>query len=154
MAAKVPNPRKRFMFSMVFVKHPLNSYLFQTATLPERSIEVATHGDVNRDVKTAGRVMYTNLMCTKLLTTSGSDTWFWDWFESCQDDLLGGGLRPDQYWETVQLNELAEDGTSIINSWILSEVFPVRLNGQEFSRMSSENSIETIEFSVGTMEKL
>lgn len=154
MAAKIPNPRKRFMFSITFVKHPINSYLFQTVTIPEKSIEEARHGDVNRDVKTAGRVMFGSLMCTKLLTTSGSDTWLWDWMQSCQDTLLGGGLTPNEYWEDLKIDELAEDGTSVVNTWIIKEAWPMRLNGQELSRMSSENSIESIELSVGDVEKL
>ena len=73
---------------------------------------------------------------------------------SVQDMLLGGGLTPSQYWETVQINELAEDGVSILNSWICEEVWPTRLNGQDLDRMSSDNTIEEIEFSVGTVEKL
>ena len=87
-------------------------------------------------------------------TTSGSDTWLWDWLMSVQDLLLGGGLTPSEYWETVLINELAEDGVSILNSWTCTEVWPTRVNGQELDRMSSDNTIEEIEFSVGTCEKL
>lgn len=154
MGAKIKNPRKIFLFQIIFTKHPINAYLFQKATIPEVSVEEVEHGDVNRSVKTAGRVSVGTLTVSKLETTSGSDTWLWDWLMSVQDMLLGGGLTPSQYWETVQINELAEDGVSILNSWICEEVWPTRLNGQDLDRMSSDNTIEEIEFSVGTVEKL
>lgn len=154
MGAKIKNPRKTFLFQIIFTKHPINAYLFQKATIPEVSVEEVEHGDVNRSVKTAGRVSVGTLTVSKLETTSGSDTWLWDWLMSVQDMLLGGGLTPSQYWETVQINELAEDGVSILNSWICEEVWPIRLNGQDLDRMSSDNTIEEIEFSVGTVEKL
>lgn len=154
MGAKVKNPRKTFLFQIIFTKHPINAYLFQKATIPEVSVEEVEHGDVNRSVKTAGRVSVGTLTVSKLETTSGSDTWLWDWLMSVQDMLLGGGLTPSQYWETVQINELAEDGVSILNSWICEEVWPTKLNGQDLDRMSSDNTIEEIEFSVGTVEKL
>lgn len=154
MGAKIKNPRKTFLFQIIFTEHPINAYLFQKVTIPEVSVEEVEHGDVNRSVKTAGRVSVGTLTVSKLETTSGSDTWLWDWLMSVQDMLLGGGLTPSQYWETVQINELAEDGVSILNSWICEEVWPTRLNGQDLDRMSSDNTIEEIEFSVGTVEKL
>lgn len=152
--AKVKNPRKKFLWQITFVKHPIQSYLFQSVDLPEKNVEVVSHGDINRDVKTGGRVTLGNMTANKLETTSGSDTWLWDWMSSVQDTTLGGGLPPQEYWETVKVDELAEDGKSIINSWLCDEVWPARLNGQNLDRMSSDNTIETIEFAVGVMEKL
>lgn len=95
-----------------------------------------------------------NLTATKLETTSGSDTWLWDWLMSVQDLLLGGGLTPSEYWETARVDELAEDGVSILNSWICEEMWPSKINGQELDRMSSDNTLESIEFAVGTINKL
>lgn len=152
--AKVKNPRKVFLWQIVFVKHPINPYLFQRVDIPEVTIEQVSHGDINRDVKTAGRVSIGNLTATKLETTSGSDTWLWDWLQSCQDHVLGGGLTPTEYWETILINELAEDGVSILNSWTCDEVWPTRINGKTLDRMSSDNTIDEIEFSVGTIDKL
>lgn len=153
MGAKVKNPRKKFLWSISFPKHPLNAYLFQTVTLPDIEIEQVAHGDVNRDVKTAGRVTVGNLVCEKLMTTDGSDTWLHDWLYSCQDMIVGGGLVPSQYWETMQVTELAEDAVSILNVWQCEEVWPCKVNGLDLDRMASENTIETIEFSVGTIDK-
>nr|DAH89656.1 MAG TPA: tail tube protein [Caudoviricetes sp.] len=154
MSAKVKNPRKKFLWQITFVKHPLNPYLFQEVSIPELEIEQVSHGDINRDVKTGGRITVGNLVCRKLESTSGSDTWLWDWLMSVQDLILGGGLTPSEYWETVRVDELAEDGVSILNSWICEEVWPSKVNSQDLDRMSSDNTLEEIEFSVGTVNKL
>ena len=154
MAAKVKTPRKNFLFSIQFPKHPINSYLCQKVTLPDIDIEQVTHGDINRDVKTAGRISIGNLVMEKLMTTAGSDTWVHDWLMSCQDILLGGGLPPSAYWETVVVSELAEDGTSVLNKWLLDEVWPCKISGLELDRTSSENTVEKVEVSVGTMQKI
>lgn len=152
--AKINNPRKTFLWSINFTKHFLDPYLFQSVEIPEITVEQVSHGDVNRDVKTAGRISVGNLTCRKLETTAGSDTWLWDWLMSCQDLLLGGGLTPSEYFETITISELAEDGVSVLNKWVLTEVWPTRVNGQSLDRMSSDNTLEEIEFSVGTIEKL
>ena len=152
--AKIKNPRKRFLWSIQFIGRPINPYLFQKITLPEKSVEVVEHGDINRSVKTGGRVTIGNLVAEKLLTTSGSDTYFWDWLRSVQDSKLGGGLVPEQYWEKVLVSELAEDGVSVLNQWICEEVWPHKVNGQDLERMSSDNSLETVELVVGDMDKI
>lgn len=154
MPAQVNNPRKKFLWSIQFIQHPVNNYLFQSCTLPEITIEQVAHGDINRDVKTAGRISVGNLTCSKLETTAGSDVWLWSWIGACQNMILGGGLTPSEYWSSAIVSELAEDGTSVLNSWYLEEVWPTRVNGQELDRMSSDNTIEEIEFSVGYLEKL
>lgn len=152
--AQVKNPRKQFQWSIAFVKHPINPYLFQKINIPEVSAEEVIHGDINRDVKTAGRVKVGSMTANKLETTSTSDTWLWDWLQSCQDMILGGGLTPAQYWEDVIVTELAEDGKSVLNTWTMSEVWPMKVNGKPLDRLSSENSIDEIEFSVGLVDKL
>lgn len=153
MGAKVKNPRKKFLFSVSFPKHPINPYLCQKVTLPDIEIDQVTHGDINRDVKTAGRVTVGNLVIEKLLTTAGSDTWVWDWLNSCQDMILGGGLVPEDYWEVVEVNDLAEDGVTILNTHYYEEVWPTKITGMDFDRTASENTIESIEFSVGTADR-
>lgn len=153
MGAKVKNPRKKFNFRIIFVKHPVNAYLCQKVTLPDIEIEQVAHGDVNRDVKTAGRVTIGNLVVEKLETTSGPDNWLHDWLYSCQDHINGGGLTPDQYMEIVMVEELAEDAVTVINTHLCTEVWPTKVNGIELDRMSSDNTIESIEFSVGTIDK-
>lgn len=67
--------------------------------------------------------------------------------------IAGGGLVPSEYWETAIVNELAEDGVSVLNTWLLEEVWPYKVTGLDLDRMASENTIENIEFSVGTCDK-
>ena len=153
MGAKVKNPRKKFLFSISFPKHPVNTYLCQKCDLPDITVDQVEHGDINRDVKTAGRVKVGNMKVDNLKVTSGSDTWIWDWLFSCQDHILGGGLVPSDYWETAIVNELAEDGTTVLNTWHLEEVWPTKIDGINFDRTASENTIEKIEFSVGTVDQ-
>lgn len=153
MGAQVKNPRKKFLWSLKFVKHPISAYLCQKVTLPSVQIDEVAHGDINRDVKTAGRVTIGNMTVEKLSTTSGSDTWIWDWLFACQDHQLGGGLVPLDYWETMEVSELAEDGKTILNTHLLTEVWPSKIDELELDRMASENTIESITFSVGTYDK-
>ena len=87
------------------------------------------------------------------MTTGGPDNWLHDWLYACQDHVNGGGLTSEQYWETVLVEELAEDGVTAINSHLGTEVWPTKVNGLELDRMSSDNTIESIEFSVGTWDK-
>ena len=152
--AKINNPRKDHNFSIQIVQAPINPFLVQKVTLPEINIQQAKHGDSNRDVKTGGRVEYGEIELEKIMTTSGADNYFYDWAASVQDVTIGGGLTPDLYWRTIIISELAEDGTSILNSWVATEVFPVKINGQELNRMGGENSIERVSLSIGTLEKL
>ena len=48
--AKVKNPRKKFLWQIIFVKHPINPFLFQKVTVPAISIEQVAHGEVNYDL--------------------------------------------------------------------------------------------------------
>lgn len=138
---------------MRFPKHPVNDYLCQKVTLPDIEIDQVAHGDINRDVKTAGRVTVGNLKVEKLMVTSGPDNWLQDWLYSCQDMINGGGLTPTQYWETAIIEELAEDGKTVLNTHIVDEIWPCKISGLELDRTASENTIEEIEFSVGTIDK-
>jgi phage tail-like protein len=153
MSAKVKNPRKSFNWSITFPKHPISSYLAQKVTLPDVEVEQVSHGDTNHDIKTAGRVSVGNLTMEKLCTTSGSDTWLHDWLMSCQDIALGGGNIPSVYKETCVVCELAEDGESILNTYLLDGVWPCKVSGNELDRNSSDNIIEKAEFSVDTIDK-
>lgn len=152
--AQISNPRKEFNFSIQIVGAPINPFLVQEVTLPDISIDQAKHGDVNFDVKTAGRVMVGELELEKLMTTSGADNYFNNWAYECQDILLGGGNVPDFYKRTVIVQELAEDGTSVINTHVYLGCWPTKINGQKLTRKGSDNSVEKISLSVDQPEKI
>lgn len=152
--AQISNPRKQFNFTIQIAPAPINPFLAQKVEIPEISLDATEHGDVNFDVKTAGRIKYGNIMIEKIMTTSGSDNYFFDWLQSCNDPLIGGGLVPREYKRIVTITELAEDGTSALNTWIASGVWPQKINGMSLDRLSSDNTVESIELCIDKLEKL
>lgn len=152
--AQISNPRKQFNFTIQVAPAPINPFLAQKVEIPEITIEVAEHGDTNHNIKTAGRQMIGVISIEKIMTTSGADNYFWDWLNSCQDTLIGGGLVPDFYKRVVTISELAEDGTSILNTWVCRGCWPSKIDTMTLDRQSSDNTIEKIELSVDKIEKL
>lgn len=152
--AKISSPRKKFNFSIQIVPAPINPFLAQKVTLPEMSLGVAKHGDTNHDIKTAGRVEIGDMTIEKISTTQGADNYFFDWMKSAGDEIIGGGLVPEQYKRQILVTELAEDGTSILNTWICIGCFPIKINGLDLDRMDTENSIENITISVDKCDKI
>lgn len=152
--AQVSNPRKSFNFTIQISPSPINPFLAQKVEIPEVTLAQTTHGDTNHDIKTAGRIETGNIRIDKISTTSGADNYMWDWLYSCQDPIIGGGLMPTQYKRIVTISELAEDGTSILNTYVCIGCFPTKINGQTLDRTSSDNTMESIELSVDKVEKL
>ena len=152
--AKFANPRKRFNFSIQITPDPINPFLFQKVTLPDSEIEQVTHGDTNHDIKTAGRVSYGNITAEKLMSSSLGDSYIWSWFDTCQSALIGGGAVPALYKKSILVQEFAEDGATVLNTWLAEGVWPSRVSGLELDRQSSDNSIEQIEFAVDVLSKV
>ena len=152
--AKFANPRKKFNWSIQIVPEGINPFMFQKVTVPDLEIEQDNHGDTNHDIKTAGRVSYSNIKAEKLLPSNVSDTYMWAWADSCQSSTIGGGLTPAEYKKTIEIVELAEDGVTQLNRFIATGVWPCKVNGMEYDRGSSGNSIESVEFSVDKLIKV
>ena len=152
--ANIKSPRKKFNFSIQIVPAPINPFLAQKVTAPEIGLGVAKHGDTNHDIKTAGRVEIGDITIEKIISTGGADNYFFDWLKSCNDELIGGGLVPDEYKRQLLITELAEDGTSILNTHIAIGCWPNKINGMDFDRMSTENSVESITLSVDKYDKI
>lgn len=152
--ANVKNPRKQFNFSIQIAPDPINPFLAQRVQIPEVALEMVAHGDTNHDIKTAGRVSYSQVNIEKISTTDGADNYFFDWLYSAQDAVIGGGLVPTEYKRVVTITELAEDGTSALNTWILIGCWPSKINGTQLDRTSSDNTVESIELCVDKIEKL
>jgi len=152
--AKFANPRKRFNFSIQISPDPINPFLFQKVTMPDADIEEVPHGDTNHDVKTAGRVTYGKIVCEKLLPSNQGDAYMWSWFDTCQSSLLGGGAPPDIYKKVITVVEMAEDGATILNTWVAEGVWPSSMPGTEFDRQASDNTIENLEFSIDKYSKI
>jgi len=152
--AKISNPRKQFRFSIQFIGMPMNPWLVQDVDHPEIDTEQTSHGDVNYDVKTAGRTVVGNATISKIMTTSGPDNFIFNWKTQCQDQITGGGEVPDRYKKKVLVTEFAEDGVTIINTWIWEGCWPTKITGQTNTRTTSENTIESFELSVDVADKV
>lgn len=152
--ANVSNPRKQFNFSIQIAPAPINPFLCQKVTIPEISLDTVEHGDTNHSINTAGRVKTGKVQIEKISTTSGADNYFMDWLYQCQDPIIGGGAVPDDYKRIVTIQELAEDGTSVLNTWVCIGAFPNKINGTELNRLSSDNTVESVELTVDKVEKL
>ncbi len=152
--AKVANPRKKFNFSIQISPDPINPFLFQKVNIPDAEIEEVPHGDTNHDIKTAGRVTYGKIVCEKLMVSDQGDSYIWSWFDTCQSSTLGGGAPPALYKKVITIVEFAEDGATVLNTWVCTGVWPSSLPGDEKDRQSSENSIENVEFTIDKLQKV
>jgi phage tail-like protein len=152
--AKFSNPRKKFNWSIQITPDPINPFLFQKVNGIDSTIEQDKHGDTNHDIKTAGRVDYANIVAEKLMSSRSGDNYMWAWFDTCQSSVIGGGAIPDIYKKTIQITEMAEDGVTVLNTWLAFGVWPTKLTSAEFNRADTGNAIETIEFSVDKLQRI
>jgi phage tail-like protein len=152
--AKFANPRKKFNWSIQITPDPINPFLFQKVDMSEASITQDEHGDTNHNIKTAGRVEYSNIKAEKLMSSSQGDNYMWAWFDTCQSSIIGGGAIPLIYKKTIIVTEMAEDGVTVLNTWQAFGVWPCKITPSEYNRGDSGNSIETIELSVDKLSRL
>jgi len=148
--ANFANPRKGFNFSIQISPDPINPFMFQKVTLPDVEIEEVAHGDTNHDIKTGGRVKYGKLSCEKLMPSRQSDQYINAWMVAVASSIIGGGVPPDVYKKVITVTEFAEDGMTPVDVHVYAGCWPSKKNGQELNRMNSDNSIESVEFSIDT----
>jgi len=116
--------------------------------MPERSVDQVEHGEGNHVIKTGGMLKLGNLMVDKIRNGSFSDKLIWTWLATVQNEVTGGGVIPEIYKKAIQVQILATDGVSVLETRTFVGVWPCKINGIELDRMSSDNTIESIEFSV------
>ena len=150
--AQVANPHKQFQFS-IFI-FGMNPFLAQKVTLPDRELDKTEHGEGNHLIKTAGMIKFTELVVEKLFTGTVPDLLMWGWINLVQNEFTGGGTIPEVYKKAVQVQLLHTDGVTAVGSWNFTGVWPSKINGVELDRVSSDNTIESIEFSVDREVKL
>jgi len=144
--AQVSNPHKKFQFS-IFI-FGMNPFLAQKVTMPERSVDQVEHGEGNHLIKTGGLLKLGNLMVDKIRNASFPDKLIWAWLATVQNEVTGGGAIPEVYKKAVQVQILSTDGVSVVETRTFVGVWPCKINGIELDRLSSDNTIESIEFSV------
>lgn len=150
--AKVANPHKKFQFS-IFI-FGMNPFLAQKVTLPDREIEKVKHGEGNHYVKTGGMIELGDIVIEKISSGSFPDNLFWTKIALVQNEFTGGGLIPDAYKEIINIQRLATDGITPLNTWTYSGAWVSKINGIEFDRASSDNTVENIEICVDKEVKL
>lgn len=144
--AHIPNPRKQFQFQ-VFI-NGMNPFLAQTVKLPDDESDIVEHGDAGFMVKTAGMKKLGQLTIGKISPAEITDNQFRDWRLQIMSTRRGGGDLPSLYKKSCIVEELSNDGISVIARHIYSGVWPQKLNGIDLSRTSSDNTITTVEFCV------
>jgi phage tail-like protein len=151
--AKINNPRKSFQFS-IFIQG-IAPFLVQTVKLPDVEVEADEHGDTNYKVKTGGMMSYGNLSISKICdATPLIDQYVWSWVNVIQNVFTGGGALPSLYKAIILVEQYAPDGLTVIKRWQCEGCWPRRINGVEFNRAQSGNTIENIEFEVDRMQLL
>lgn len=144
--AQIANPRKQFNFT---ISSPgLNPFLAQKVTLPEVSTDITEHGDTNFLIKTGGIRKIGLLIIEKIMVATGPDNWLRDWILEVQNTQLGGGLLPSIYKRTITVDELSNDGVTIINSHTYYGCWPSKKDPIELNRMGSDNTMERLELCV------
>jgi len=155
--ATILNPRKKFHFEVVFplvTEADLPKFSVQMITIGDNEVEVVEHGYGNTVLKTAGLVKPANVTLDRImpagvdLVSAAYGNYFWEWQKLAQNALVGSGGNPTDYKKVMEIRELANDGTSILNTWFLVGAWPSMINGREFDRTASENTVESVELAV------
>lgn len=144
--AKVNNPRKAFQFTILIPG--IAPFLCQTVKTPDNELDSDEHGDTNHKIKTAGMMNYGTLSITKIVDAVGLDNYIWNWQKRIQNPMTGGGELPSQYKIPVAVEQYAPDGLTVLKRWTYEGCWPKRINGIDFSRVQSGNTVESIEFEV------
>lgn len=152
MGAKIKNPAKQFQFRITIPG--LNPFLVQKVDNPDVEFDVAEHGDTNFLVKTAGIKKIGMLKIEKISDTTQVDVAIKIWMKIIGDTKTGGGIIPAAYKKNILVEQLAQDGITTVQSWISEGAWPQKRNGVSFDRKSSENTLESVEFSVDEVEDL
>ena len=149
--AKIYNTRKMFQFSITIPG--IATFLVQTVKLPDYDIETDEHGDSNHKVKTGGMVSYGMFSISKICdATPFIDSFVWAEMALIQDVFIGGGTLPSAYKRNIIVEQYAPDGQTVIQRWLLIGCWPKRINGVEFNRAQSGNTIESIDWELDKMK--
>jgi len=145
------NPRKKFKFRVSFMTLPqLAEFAVQEITLSDHEIEAVEHGFGTTILKTAGQVKPGTVTLNRIISAnkgaiSGE---FFEWQRLAQDAISQSGGDPEVYKRILVIDEMANDGQTALDTWYIAGAWPTRINGREFSRTESANTVESVELSV------
>lgn len=148
------NPRKAFAFRISFPGQPaLPVFSVQSVTMPEETVEPVEHGLGNSRIKTAGQYIAGDATLERIMPATDNQAsrdvnkFFRDWMRLAQDPIVGGGTDPILYKQVVLIEELANDGITVLNSYLLNGAWPTKINGREYKRSESNNVVESVDLS-------
>jgi phage tail-like protein len=144
--AIINNPRKLFQFTVIIPG--INPFTCQQVKTPDIELDTDEHGETNHTIKTAGQVKYGMLSVQKISDAIGLDNYIWSWIQRIQDPSRGGGDLPIAYKIPISIEQYSNDGVTVIKRWVYAGCWPKRINGIEFNRAQSGNTVESIEFEV------
>jgi len=147
------NPRKKFNFRVSILPMPeIPTFSVQQITLGDSVIEQVEHGFGNTVLKTAGQIkpgtVNLHMIEESHSGVIGAKLWAWHW--QVQNPALQAGADPMEYKRILKIEELGTGlGTpTALNVWFAVGAWPATMNGKEFDRVSSDNTVRSIEFSV------
>lgn len=144
------NPRKQFQFKVTFVNFAnIAPFHVQKLTQPDMDVEQVEHGEGNTVIKTAGMVKTGNLKIERIIEANDPSNAkeIFTWLKNCQNARTQTGSIPDVYKGPIEVKELNNAG-QVVNVWYYTGCWPTKINGKDWSRTSSDNSLESVEFSV------
>jgi len=155
----IKNPRKQFNFRISILPMPeLPVFSVQKVTLGDSQIDITEHGFGNTTIKTAGLIKAGNLTIERLMEAANPDivNQMFSWHWTAQNPAEQAGGIPDLYKRIIRVDELGVGAKNkvgfgaiaVVNTWYAIGAWPATINGREYDRMSSDNLIESIEFSI------
>lgn len=151
MGQAILNPRKKFKYRVIIPTEPnLETFGCQEVTLPDNEVESVEHGFGNTVIKTGGLAKVGTLTLNRIMSAnygSVSGTIFREWQKRVQDAQAQIGGDPLVYKGVVIIEELTGDNF-VLNTHTFTGCWPTRINGREFSRTDSANTVESVEFAV------
>lgn len=149
--AQVNNPRKQFQFG-VFIPG-FNEFLAQEVKLPDIEFDIATHGDIGFEVKTAALKKIGMLVVNKISPNDQPDDDFNDWQLEIFDTLSGGGALPQDYKRDIIIEEYSNDGITVVQRHQYIGCWPQKINGHDLNRKGSDNTVTSIEFCIDEVDQ-
>lgn len=148
--AQIENPRKLFQFNVIMPG--LNPFAAQKAKLPDIDFDITEHGDAGFLVKTAGLPKLGKFQLDKISPSDILDEFIWNWAKQIYDFRTKIRGIPSIYKKRALVEQYDNSGLVVIKNWPLIGCWPSKINGIEFSRTSSENTVESIEFECDEVE--
>lgn len=148
--AQIENPRKQFQFTIIIPG--MNPWLAQEVDTPDGEFDIAEHGDAGHLIKTAGLRKIGQLTVNKISVADGPDNTFDNWADQILDFNTGGGAPPSVYKKPILIEQYANDGVTVIKRKIYNGAWPQKINGEKLNRKGSENTTNSVEFCIDTVQ--